>query len=118
MKIGLQSEFDAAHRLPHYPGKCARLHGHTYRVEAVVDGPVGEDGMVMDFYRLKGMLSQALENLDHSNLNEVLQNPTAELIAEHVFSTLSTILEAEVTPVRLVSLKLWEGSNKWVMVHE
>ncbi|NYT01719.1 MAG: 6-carboxytetrahydropterin synthase QueD [Methanosarcinales archaeon] len=118
MKIGLQCEFDAAHRLPSYPGKCARLHGHTYRVEAVLEGPVGDDDMVLDFYRLKGMLSQALEGLDHAHLNEVMQNPTAERIAEHIFSALCSILESEQSPARLVSLKLWEGSNKWVMVDE
>ena len=38
MKLGLVTEFDAAHSLPGYQGKCAHLHGHTYQVEVVVEG--------------------------------------------------------------------------------
>ncbi|HOV52500.1 MAG TPA: 6-carboxytetrahydropterin synthase, partial [Methanothrix sp.] len=53
MKLGLVAEFDAAHSLPGYIGKCANLHGHTYQVEVVVEGEIGEDGFVMDFYHMK-----------------------------------------------------------------
>jgi len=56
MKLGLVTEFDAAHSLPGYQGKCANLHGHTYQVEIVVEGDVGVDGFVMDFYLLKKLL--------------------------------------------------------------
>ncbi len=41
--------FEAAHQLPWHPGKCRRLHGHNYRLEVTVQGPVGENGVVMDF---------------------------------------------------------------------
>ena len=60
MKLGMVTEFDAAHSLPGYQGKCANLHGHTYQVEIVVEGDVGEDGFVMDFYQLKKILAEAL----------------------------------------------------------
>ena len=50
MKLGVVTEFDAAHSLPGYQGKCAHMHGHTYQVEIVLEGEVGEDGFVMDFY--------------------------------------------------------------------
>ena len=77
MKLGLIAEFDAAHSLPGYSGKCAHMHGHTYQVEMVVEGQVGQDGFVMDFYELKKILGSALQELDHSCLNEILPNPTA-----------------------------------------
>jgi 6-pyruvoyltetrahydropterin/6-carboxytetrahydropterin synthase len=114
LKLGLVSEFDAAHSLPGYKGKCSRVHGHTYKVEIVIEGPVDEkSGFVVDFFCLKEILRQSLEDLDHRFLNDVLPNPTAEKIAEHISSRLKSNLEK--LPARLVSVKLWEGKNKWVM---
>ncbi len=114
MKLGLISDFDAAHALPGYPGKCARVHGHTYQGEMVVQGLVGPDGFVMDFYRLKTILGTALQDLDHCCLNDLLSNPTAENIAHLIAERLKKELEG--TSVELFSLKLWEGKNKWVMI--
>jgi 6-pyruvoyltetrahydropterin/6-carboxytetrahydropterin synthase len=114
MKLGLMTEFDAAHSLPGYQGKCANLHGHTYQVEIVVEGEVGVDGFVMDFYQLKKILAAALEDLDHRCLNDILPNPTAEKTAKWICERLKKELQG--TLIRLVSLKLWEGKNKWVMI--
>lgn len=114
MKLGLVAEFDAAHSLPGYIGKCANLHGHTYQVEVVVEGEVGEDGFVMDFYHMKKILSAALQDLDHRCLNDLLPNPTAEKIAQWIRDRLVEELVAK--KIKLVSLKLWEGKNKWVMI--
>ncbi len=114
MKLGLEAEFDAAHSLPGYNGKCANLHGHTYKVEVVVEGSVEANGFVMDFYDLKKILAEALADLDHHCLNDLIQNPTAETIAQEICRRLKQKLEA--TEIELVSLKLWEGRNKWVMI--
>lgn len=114
MKLGLITEFDAAHSLPGYQGKCANLHGHTYQVEIVVEGDVGEDGFVMDFYKLKTIIAGALDDLDHSYLNNILPNPTAETIAQLISDRLKRDMMG--TAVQLLSLKLWEGKNKWVMI--
>jgi 6-pyruvoyltetrahydropterin/6-carboxytetrahydropterin synthase len=114
MKIGLVKDFDAAHHLPGYDGKCAQIHGHTYTVEAIIDGPVGSDGFVMDFYKLKEKVSIALKNLDHRDLNEIIPNPTAEKIAGWIHHRLKNELDG--SNVSLVSIKLWEGKNKWVMI--
>jgi 6-pyruvoyltetrahydropterin/6-carboxytetrahydropterin synthase len=114
MKLGVVTEFDAAHLLPGYQGKCARLHGHTYQVEIVVEGEVGADGFVMDFYQLKKIIAGALADLDHGYLNDILPNPTAETIARWTADRLN--LDLEGTAVHLFSLKLWEGKNKWVMI--
>ena len=114
MKLGMVTEFDAAHSLPGYQGKCARLHGHTYQVEMVVEGNVAEDGFVIDFYKLKNILAAVLQDLDHNYLNEILPNPTAETIAQWISERLKK--EMETTSFRLFSLKLWEGKNEWVMI--
>ena len=114
MKLGMITEFDAAHSLPGYQGKCARLHGHTYQVEMVVEGDVGENGFVIDFYQLKNILVAVLQDLDHNCLNDILPNPTAETIGQWISERLKK--DMETTSVRLFSLKLWEGKNKWVMI--
>jgi 6-pyruvoyltetrahydropterin/6-carboxytetrahydropterin synthase len=114
LKLGLIAEFDAAHHLPSYQGKCSKIHGHTYRAEIIIEGPVRQDGFVMDFYELKKIMSLALRDLDHGDMNEIIPNPTAELIAELIFSRLKSVLER--TSIKLVCVKLWEGQNKWVMM--
>lgn len=77
---------EAAHYLPNVPEghKCRRLHGHNYRIELHVHGPITEPyGWVMDFGELEAAARPLLTQLDHHLLNEVpgLDNPTAENIA-------------------------------------
>jgi 6-pyruvoyltetrahydropterin/6-carboxytetrahydropterin synthase len=78
--------FEAAHRLPNVePGhKCARLHGHSFRVKVHIDGPVDQHlGWVRDFADLTESMQPLLDQLDHYYLNEVegLENPTSERLA-------------------------------------
>lgn len=87
MRVELTKEFtfEAAHRLPHLPPehKCARLHGHSYRVEIAVEGPVDPHlGWYIDYAVLQKAMDPLLEQLDHRYLNEVegLSNPTAEIL--------------------------------------
>jgi 6-pyruvoyltetrahydropterin/6-carboxytetrahydropterin synthase len=89
--------FEAAHRLPAVPAdhKCARLHGHSFRVEVHVQGPVGaESGWVMDFADLSEAWQPLHEVLDHRYLNEVpgLENPTSEALALWIWAALAPTL--------------------------
>jgi len=81
--------FDAAHALTQYYGKCENLHGHTYRLEVTVEGPVHDNGMVVDFVLLKRVVKKhVLFKLDHQNLNDHFDNPSAELIAMWIWNQL------------------------------
>jgi 6-pyruvoyltetrahydropterin/6-carboxytetrahydropterin synthase len=86
-------QIEAAHRLPNVPAghKCARLHGHSFRVEVHVRGePDPTLGWVMDFADLKREFQGVFDRLDHRYLNEVpgLENPTSERLAEWIWNAL------------------------------
>ena len=78
--------FEAAHRLPMVPSshKCARLHGHSYRITVFIEGEVDSKlGWVMDFAGMDNFVNPIVQQLDHQLLNEIegLENPTSELLA-------------------------------------
>ena len=97
MEIWKDYTFEAAHRLPNVPAghKCARLHGHSYRVAVHVTGAVGEDsGWVVDFADIGAAFAPVLARLDHYYLNEIdgLDNPTSECLATWIWSRLAATL--------------------------
>jgi 6-pyruvoyltetrahydropterin/6-carboxytetrahydropterin synthase len=86
--------FEAAHYLPNVPEghKCRRIHGHSFRGEVAVRGPVDPLlGWVMDFADLKKAIDPLVTDLDHYLLNEVpgLENPTSELLAVWIWKRLA-----------------------------
>lgn len=92
MEIFKEFTIEAAHRLPLVPEghKCSRLHGHSFRVQIWVRGPVDANGWVMDFADLKAAFKPTYERLDHHYLNEIpgLENPTSEVLARWIWNEL------------------------------
>jgi 6-pyruvoyltetrahydropterin/6-carboxytetrahydropterin synthase len=108
MKVRLVHEFrfEAAHRLPRVPigHKCERLHGHSYRVEVAVAGPVDEkSGWLIDFGRLYDAWKPLHEVLDHHYLNDIpgLENPTSEVLSRWLWDQLKLSLP-------LARITVWE----------
>ncbi|TCK49243.1 6-pyruvoyltetrahydropterin/6-carboxytetrahydropterin synthase [Xanthomonas vasicola] len=88
---------EAAHRLPNVPPghKCARLHGHSFRVELHVSGePGAETGWIMDFGDIKAAFQPIYDRLDHHYLNDIdgLENPTSERLAIWIWQQLKPAL--------------------------
>ncbi|MCC2280265.1 6-carboxytetrahydropterin synthase QueD [Streptomyces sp. ET3-23] len=97
MEIFREFTFEAAHRLPNVPEghKCARLHGHSYKVIVHVEAPVDpESGWVMDFGDLKKAFKALEAQLDHYYLNDIegLENPTSEVLARWIWDRLKRAL--------------------------
>lgn len=107
MIIIKEFDFDAAHYLPFYDGKCERLHGHTYKLVVKVEGVPDEEGMVIDFVKLKRLVQQeVLEQLDHHLLNDVIPVPSAENISVWVWQRLEKLLCCE--RFHLYEVEVWE----------
>jgi 6-pyruvoyltetrahydropterin/6-carboxytetrahydropterin synthase len=105
MEIFKEFTFEAAHRLPNVSEghKCARLHGHSYRVEVHVTGEIAEGtGWVMDFADIKEAFAPLHDELDHQYLNEVkgLDNPTSEVLARWIWDRLVAALPLSAVLVR------------------
>jgi 6-pyruvoyltetrahydropterin/6-carboxytetrahydropterin synthase len=88
-KICRTYRFESAHYLPFVPEghKCKNLHGHNYRVDIVIRGPLDQRGFVKDFAEIDAEIMPLVKRLDHKLLNEIegLENPTAEIIAAWFF---------------------------------
>jgi len=97
MEIFKEFRLESAHRLPNVPAghKCARLHGHSFRVGVHVAGPVDATlGWVCDFADLKAAMGPLVEQLDHAYLNDItgLENPTSERLAQWIWQRLKPAL--------------------------
>ena len=85
--------FEAAHHLPDFPEghKCRRMHGHSFRVDVIVEGqvPAGRHHLI-DYGQIKQAIAPVRERLDHRLLNDIegLEHPTSEVIARWIWDEL------------------------------
>lgn len=86
LRVTKEFSFDMAHALYQYPGACKNIHGHTYHLSVTLRGKVkdipggGDDGMVLDFGKLKSLVQEEILYVyDHAL---VLKREQASLIHE------------------------------------
>lgn len=109
--------FDAAHNLVKYKGKCEKLHGHTYKLEVKVCGDLDDEQMVMDFSELTHIVKEeVLNHLDHAYINDIIQQPTAEMIAKWIWDRLFDKLNTE--RFKLTEIIVWETPTSCAMYSE
>lgn len=107
-------EFDAAHNLTKYHGKCEHLHGHTYKLVVMLEGQPNFEDMVFDFVELKHMVQdKILSRLDHAYLNDLLPNPTAENIAVFVWKELFPLVKRENSSLH--EIQVWETKTSGII---
>ena len=111
-EAGVVAQFEAAHQLRGEFGPAARLHGHTYRVEAAVRGTsLRPDGTLMDISVLQAAVDGAVSDLNYQDLDSVDvfggQNTTAEAVAHHLFGAVEPHLRGQA--VERLSVRVWES---------
>ena len=107
-------EFDAAHNLVHYHGKCENLHGHTYKLVVKLEGEPDEEGMVFDFVQLKELVNEKIiDKFDHAYLNNIIPQPTAENIAVYVWDNLIDDINRD--NCRLYEVQVWETKTSGIV---
>jgi 6-pyruvoyltetrahydropterin/6-carboxytetrahydropterin synthase len=93
MHICKEFTFDAAHTIPGLPAhhKCSNLHGHTYKVQILVEGVMDDIGMIADYAEIEALWQPLHDMLDHKLLNEVagLAKPTTEILAWWIYKRLT-----------------------------
>ena len=116
-QIAVEKDFDAAHFLRGYQGKCEALHGHRYRVVVrIAAAGLNDIGLAYDFTVLKQQLDEILSRFDHTCLNDVPPfdkiNPSSENIATTIYNELQPRLSG--TPVSLSGVEVWESPQQGV----
>ena len=111
MIITKRFRFEAAHRLPRYEGPCFHLHGHSYELQVSLEMPVDpQTGMTLDFFVLEQKVKERiLDRLDHRNINDTMENPTAENIAIWIWDQLKPQFPA------MMEVKLYETPDSSVI---
>ena len=115
MLLRKEFSFDAAHNLVEYHGKCERLHGHTYKIAVTLKGTPDGEGMILDFCELSSLVKEkVVEKLDHSYLNDIIPQPTAENIALWIWNRIE---EGTARPnCALHSVEVWETATSSVRI--
>lgn len=82
--VSVRHNFETGHRLPHLPGKCQSLHGHSWWLEVELSGDVDEGTAILAEYgQLKTLIRGWVDkHLDHG-LMLGTEDPLRELLAEH-----------------------------------
>jgi 6-pyruvoyltetrahydropterin/6-carboxytetrahydropterin synthase len=119
--------FEASHQLPNHDGKCARLHGHSWRMLVTIEGRtlqpamrhnevrIGQTemernpkaGMLMDYADIKAIVKPFVDEfLDHWHLNDStgIRNPTSESLAVWVFNKLVAAFQSQECQLKSITI--------------
>ncbi len=109
-ELKVESSFSAAHHLLNYDGECENQHGHNWRVEAYVRGEnLDKSNLLIDFKILKKKLNKVLDELDHTDINQLELfkgvSPSSEIISKYIYGELKKDIP------ELFKVSVWETVN-------
>lgn len=115
MQVSKQYRFEAAHFLSRHNGKCKDMHGHSWRVNVELSGPLNKDsGFVFDFDQLDEWVEPLIERFDHKVLNCFVRYPSSENIAIHIAHELrAKIPYAENDNIERIVILVSETEKSW-----
>jgi 6-pyruvoyltetrahydropterin/6-carboxytetrahydropterin synthase len=113
-EVYVAARFEAAHRLVGDFGPASRVHGHTYRMEAILRGQrLQDDGTLYDIGELRQAVGDLAASLDYRDLNEVPGladvNTTAEAVANYCWERLAESLRDRGLDSLVV--RIWESPD-------
>jgi len=114
--LKVERQFHAAHKLEDYTGKCANLHGHTWKVIVHIETyELQDNGISIDFGIIKQMIDEVIP--DHQYLNEYYTfNPTAENISRDIYKRIKDKIQNDSRAThRIVSVELYETPTNRVV---
>ncbi|MFW6205604.1 MAG: 6-carboxytetrahydropterin synthase QueD [Gemmatimonadota bacterium] len=120
--VSVQAHYDSAHFLRKYKGKCEKLHGHRYVVEAaLVAEELNRSGLAYDFVDIKRHLRELADRLDHENINDLPPftelEPSAENQARYFFDQLKDGMPDRMKDA-LLYVRVWETPTQWAQYSE
>ena len=113
-RVTVEARFEAAHFLIHYRGQPEPLHGHSYRVEVVLESDgLDRDDLAVDFLAAKDLVRRIAAELDYRNVNDhpafAGRNTSAENIARHFADRIES--SGLLVPARIAEVVVWEGPD-------
>ena len=110
--LRVRDRFEAAHFLRSYRGTPEKVHGHSWRVEAVLEAEhLDDEGMGFDFVEVKRTLAELVSRFDHGDINDTppfdRRSPTTEHLAHWFHQQLTRRLPA----AEVVAVTVWEGPD-------
>ena len=134
MKVGIYKEvqIDTSHRLLHYEGKCANLHGHRWKIEIWMEGePDPVTKILIDY----SMIKKIVDNYDHQiilnkddpmvpriqEFHQVITtpgDPTSELMASIIREDLYTFCRNHRIKATVPKIRVWESPTAFAELIE
>ena len=113
-EVTIKQSFSAAHMLNEIGGACEKLHGHNFVAEISISSSVlSEEGLLIDFRKLKQWADEILKEFDHEYLNDISYfkdtSPSSENIARCIYDRISEKVKKSNLDVSRVTI--WESED-------
>jgi len=113
-EVTIRRHIAAAHALREIGGTCENLHGHNFIIEVSVTGEhLDPQDLLIDFRELKAWIDEALQPLDHQNLNDLETfrgiNPSSERLAQTIYDQIAP--RASASGLSVSRVVVWESED-------